>query len=89
MICPTCHKETDSVRSIIRNGSILDGCDSCINLEPIHGASQAAKYNRQMDYRDHAQDLVQPFEQRNYLKARGIEGARKVGATDEEIRLLY
>lgn len=89
MICPTCNSTVDSLRSIIRKDAIVNGCDNCLGTQANHGQDGIAKYNRQADYRDHAQDMVQPFEQRDYLHARGIDAAREVGASDEEIRQLY
>lgn len=65
------------------------GCENCLHLVKSHGQNDIAKHNRQADYRDHEQDLIQPFQQREYVKARGIDAARKAGATDEELRLLY
>jgi len=54
-----------------------------------HGQNDIAKHNRQADYRDHAQDLAQPFEGRNYIKASGIDKAREMGYSDEDIRQLF
>lgn len=89
MTCPTCNKPTDSIKTVLKRGELVTGCENCLHLTTPHGQNDIAKHNRQADYRANAQDIVQPFEQRAYLKARGIDAARKAGASDEEIRLLY
>lgn len=89
MTCPTCSQSANSLRSIIHNGQIVEGCANCLDVKPNHGQNDIAKYNRQRDYDDHRQDLVQPLEGADYIHARGIEKAREKGFSDEDIRLLY
>lgn len=89
MTCPNCKKEADRTTSRVVGDDIVTGCDSCLGMPAKHGQNDIARYNRLMDYRDHAQDLTQPFEGKAYLKTRGIDKAREQGFSDEDIRQLY
>lgn len=79
----------DKLRSVIRDGQIVDGCDNCLNTTAKHGQNDVAKYNRQRDYDDHRQDLTQKFEGKNYVKTHTLDQSREAGYSDEDLRQLY
>lgn len=84
MTCPNCNSKVDSIKSVIKKGKILIGCDRCIhNL--IQGNPNAAKYHREQMKREHAKDIVQPIE-KDYAKAYGIEAAREAGWDEFRLR---
>lgn len=89
MICPTCINEVGSIRTILKHGELTTGCEHCLNDKSTHGQNDAAKYNRDRQREDYRQDIVQPMEGRDYIKARGIDRAREVGFSDNDIRQLY
>lgn len=89
MTCPRCNHETYSLKTIIRRGKLVEGCNFCIDIPTSVGQNDIAKYNRDRQREDYAQDIVQPMEGAKYIKARGIDRAREVGFSDEDIRKLY
>jgi hypothetical protein len=86
MICPNpnCKKSTDSVKSVVKNRTIHTGCSACLHTL-VKGHELAASYHRKTDYRDHAADLVQPFED-DFAKVYGADKAREFGWGEEAIR---
>lgn len=84
MICPNCQIETESVKSSIRRGAIVEGCSACIN-NVVQGTELAAKNHRDTDRRNFAQDLVQPFE-KDFAKVYGHDKAREYGWDDASLR---
>ncbi len=89
MTCPTCKTETESVKTVIRRGKLVTGCSICLHFAPIRNQNDVAKYDRDRQREDYRQDITQPFEGRSYLKTRGIDKAREMGYSDEDIRQLY
>lgn len=89
MICTSCNKTVDSIITTLKRGELVTGCKNCLSLVQNHGQNDISRHKRQADYRDHAQDIVQPMEGKAYLKARGIDRAREVGFSDEDIRQLF
>lgn len=87
MICPTCNSDVLSLKAIVHKGAITRGCDNCVRSRVTHGNNDSAKYDRDRDREDHRGDIVQPFEGRDYIRARGIGGAREAGYSDEDIRI--
>jgi hypothetical protein len=81
--CPTCKDPCDSIRSVVRQGKILTGCDRCLTQQTQKGDS-AAFYRRaqQVQYR---KDLVQP-NQTSYAKAYPEDFRKRYG--DEAYRRL-
>jgi predicted amidophosphoribosyltransferase len=84
--CPNCRKPTDSIRTVIRSSEVMSGCSRCLRPGSKHGQNDIAKYNRDRQREDYRQDIVQPFEPRDYIKARGIQGAMEKGYSEEDIR---
>lgn len=65
-ICTNCKSKVDSLKSVIRNGKILNGCDKCIR-SLVQGDS--ARYYREIQKKDYRRDLTQPSQTRDYIKA--------------------
>lgn len=74
--CTNCEQEAVSQKSVIKHGKILKGCEHCIN-QLIQGNENARKYDRERMKRDHAKDLVQPTQPRDFIKAYGAEAAKE------------
>lgn len=86
MKCPNCKRPANELVSIVHNGRIIEGCETCTQSGLVQGHHDSASYHRKTDYRDHAQDVVQRFEPREYIKARGVQAAMEQGYTKEDIR---
>ena len=83
MICPICNNKTDKLRAIIRNDSVVTGCDGCVSSSKVQGDS--GKYEREYQKIKYRKDIVQHIEP-DYVKAVGIDKAREAGWSDENIR---
>jgi hypothetical protein len=84
-MCPICNKPADTLRSAVRDGVYISKrCDRC--LASFGGfADSSRKFARDWDVREHAVDLVQPWEKEKFLKAYP-DKAREYGYTDEDFR---
>lgn len=85
MKCPTCERQTDTIKSAIVRQSILVGCEVCLNTF-THSSPEVARFNREWQKREYRKDLVQPNQPREFIKAHGVERARENGYNDEQIR---
>lgn len=85
MKCPSCQQETISVKSVIREGKILTGCDACLS-SIVQGNVLSAKYNRDRMREDYRKDIVQKSDPRAYSKAYPKQAREFYG--DEEFRKI-
>jgi hypothetical protein len=82
--CPNCNQPAGVIRSVVVGNAIVRGCESCLSKR-VQPTELAAKNRRSADYRDHAEDLVQPF-QSDFINIYSEEKARSFGWTDAGIR---
>lgn len=78
------HNDCPSNKFVVRAGTIVTGCASCIERKLLKGSSAAG--NRRWQQAEYRRALTQPVDARNYIRAYGVEHARKEGFTDEAIR---
>jgi len=69
MICPNCNKKTASIKSQILKGKLLDGCDDCLPQQYQQGSGTTAQYYRRQMQTKHRQNLAQPVDPREFIKA--------------------
>lgn len=79
--CTNCKQEAVSQKTVINHGKILTGCENCIN-RLIQGNEFARQYDRERMKRDYAQDIVQPNQPRDFIKAYGVEKSREFYSGD-------
>lgn len=81
MTCPNCKKKCLTLKTIIRHNKLLEGCEYCLN-QLIQGTETEAANHRRADYRQHAKDMVQVSEGRDWVKAYGVDNARQTYGDD-------
>ena len=86
MICPNCKEESDSLKSVIRKGTLLTGCGKCLSTSLQHGTETTHGYYKRQQQTQYRRELTQPVDPREYIKAYGVDGARNRGMSDETIR---
>lgn len=64
--CPSCTQPCGGVKSVIRHGKILEGCDNCLSTTVQSGNSAA--FNRRYQQAEYRRELTQP-NQRDYARA--------------------
>lgn len=64
--CPTCHNK-GTVRTVIRNGNIFEGCDMCLPSQLQKGDSAA--FNRRFQQTEYRKELTQPNQPREFIQA--------------------
>lgn len=85
MTCPACKQERDSLKTIIHEGMVLDGCEICLGRSLQKGHSGAARYDREWQKKEYRRDLTQPTE-REFARAYPEEARKRWG--DETYRRL-
>lgn len=56
--CPKCGQPTDAIRSIIKHGKILTGCNTCLPQQLQQGDSAA--FERHWQKIEYRRDITQP-----------------------------
>jgi hypothetical protein len=82
--CPTCNQPTATIRSIIKHGNILTGCDNCLPQQLQQGDSAA--FERHWQKIEYRRDITQPNQPEfaraypeEFRKLHGDELYRKMG----------
>jgi hypothetical protein len=62
MKCPICHRQTDILRTAIKDGFyVSERCDNCLNSF-TSSSVYARKYERDRGREDYRKDIIQRFE---------------------------
>jgi hypothetical protein len=85
--CPTCHKQAQTVRTVIRRGQLVTGCKNCTHTTTQQPHALAAKNRREQQKKDYRKDLAQPSQKRAWAEAYP-EQAREMWGDDEFRKLV-
>lgn len=73
-------------RQTLRDGQLLVGCADCLPSTVSQG--DTAGHFRRYQQAHYRRELTQPNEGRKFIQAYGVEHARSVGYSDDDLRKL-